>query len=600
MIFREKHTRAAERALEAVKQSPLAIRVAMTIASAGSLLAACTTANAVSGQVISSVAAPAAFSMPGSALNSVSCGSPTACVAVGSSGEILFSGDEGKTWQRSAEDANGQLTSVSCANSQSCIAVGSQGLAISSTDGGVHWSAKDSGGSSDLTSISCATPQSCTAVGSGGSAISTDDAGAHWKVINLPGVRQGDMLTSVSCGAPSDCVIVGGSLNHYWAASGRAWHEFPFKGSDSLVSVSCARPGGRCVGVGSNGSVLYSSDSAVTWQNSVQVAPRGSDFVTCPIQVRCYISGAKAPKFGSNLILGTSNYGENWALEDAGTTETIRSMSCGLPWTCSLVGDAETTLTTPDGGQSFVFSASAAPKPSPLNAMVVGDSVSVTLAMGLYDVGKEYGFNITNDGIIGCGIASGGGIRFQTFVQPTPQQLPGPCNGLPTSEQWQQMYQKDVSTVNPQIAILLAGRWETVDRIYNGHWTNILDPAYAAYVASQLDTAVNILSAKGAKVVLLTAPDIGALPPPSSGGDWPEDNPARTQKYNSLLYAEAAKHPGIVSVVDMNTPLDPTGSFDLYINGLRVRTPDGIHMSYGGDEWLAPWLLPAIRNSAGL
>ena len=39
------------------------------------------------------------------------------------------------------------------------------------------------------------------------------------------------------------------------------------------------------------------------------------------------------------------------------------------------------------------------------------------------------------------------------------------------------------------MVVLLAGRWEVVDREYQGTWTNILHPAFAAYVKSQLEQA---------------------------------------------------------------------------------------------------------------
>ena len=39
-----------------------------------------------------------------------------------------------------------------------------------------------------------------------------------------------------------------------------------------------------------------------------------------------------------------------------------------------------------------------------------------------------------------------------------------------------------MNAVKPNVVVLLAGRWEVVDREYQGTWTNILHPTFAAYV----------------------------------------------------------------------------------------------------------------------
>ena len=54
-----------------------------------------------------------------------------------------------------------------------------------------------------------------------------------------------------------------------------------------------------------------------------------------------------------------------------------------------------------------------------------------------------------------------------------------------------------MNEVKPNVVVLLAGRWEVVDREYQGAWTNILSPTYAAYVKAQLEEASKLVTSTG-------------------------------------------------------------------------------------------------------
>jgi len=57
---------------------------------------------------------------------------------------------------------------------------------------------------------------------------------------------------------------------------------------------------------------------------------------------------------------------------------------------------------------------------------------------------------------------------------------------LPTATQWPEQWRKWISSFHPNVVVVLAGRWEVLDRTYNRQWTNILHPAYARYVKTQI------------------------------------------------------------------------------------------------------------------
>ncbi len=141
--------------------------------------------------------------------------------------------------------------------------------------------------------------------------------------------------------------------------------------------------------------------------------------------------------------------------------------------------------------------------------------------------------------------------------------------------------------------MLLAGRWEVVDREYQGEWTNILSPVYAAYVKEQLDQASNLVTATGARMVFLTAPctDEGEQP---DGAPWPEDSAQRIAAYNQLVREVAAEHPSTDSVVDLYAATCPGGRYSATINGVVVRRVDGVHFTIAGGQFLAPKIMPPI------
>lgn len=178
-------------------------------------------------------------------LNSVSCTSPTDCVAVGSyvdsAGKymILIESWNGKAWSvQPAPDAVGELNAVSCPSFTSCTAVGqaepSDGYAMAVLWNGTTWSVQTvpspSGAtSSNLLGMSCTARTACTAVGD---YLATVHGfvqemplaevwnGTHWSAEHTPNTTTRSSLTGVSCISLNDCTAVGSYFvsNGYWFA----------------------------------------------------------------------------------------------------------------------------------------------------------------------------------------------------------------------------------------------------------------------------------------------------------------------------------------------------------------------------------------------
>ena len=232
--------------------------------------------------------------------------------------------------------------------------------------------------------------------------------------------------------------------------------------------------------------------------------------------------------------------------------------------------------------------ASALETGPPVRALVVGDSTAATLDIGLNEFARDYDVDPFNGGILGCGFTDGAeyeekGVDAAMAVQ---------CRGAPPRSQWPTLWKADIAKDRPNVVLILAGRWEVSNRTYDGHWTNIQNPVYAAYVQRELRNAVRVAGSGGASVVLLTAPcyDTGEQP---DGQPWPEDSRARLTTYNDIVREVAASTPG-VALLNFNAMACPGGRYEEFMDGQQVRLADGIHFTFTGGNVFAPRIWPFI------
>jgi len=224
----------------------------------------------------------------------------------------------------------------------------------------------------------------------------------------------------------------------------------------------------------------------------------------------------------------------------------------------------------------------------PVKALVVGDSTALTLDIGLNEHARDYGIVPFNGGILGCGVTSGAEYQEKAVDAPMAVQ----CQGAPPQTQWPTLWRAEIVKDDPNVVMILAGRWEVSNRTYGGRWTNIEDPTYAAYVRRELMDAVHLAGSGGATVVLMTAPcyDTGEQP---DGQPWPEDSQARLAIYNHIVRDVAASIPG-TSLLDFNAMACPGGQYEEYMGGQQVRLADGIHFTFTGGDVFASRIWPYI------
>ncbi len=223
----------------------------------------------------------------------------------------------------------------------------------------------------------------------------------------------------------------------------------------------------------------------------------------------------------------------------------------------------------------------------PIKVLLVGDSVAETLGWGLEVDDAVYGMKIIDKALIGCGVTRAEPVFYGGKVVPLE----------PYCQDWPTTYSKEVKAIRPQVVVMLVGRWEVANAYYDGHWTHIGRKGYDAYLTKELDLAVSVLTSQGARLALLTAPyyNSGIT---LGGQPLPENNPARVKLFNTMLYRLAARYPSKVRVFNLNKHLCPSGHYQLDIEGIQVRTNDGVHITVAGGEYIQPWLLPRLAALA--
>ncbi|HLN43693.1 MAG TPA: acyltransferase family protein [Acidimicrobiales bacterium] len=228
----------------------------------------------------------------------------------------------------------------------------------------------------------------------------------------------------------------------------------------------------------------------------------------------------------------------------------------------------------------------------PVVSLATGDSLALTLNLGLGWQSERWGVRFVT------GSGSGAGVQLGCDLDPNSTVIVGGAvsQAAQGCVDWPQKWARLVQVYDPDVVTVLLGRWEVSDRLYRGHWTHVGNPDFDAHLFAELGRAVRILSARGAEVVLFTMPFVDPSTEAANGVPFPENSPGRVDAYNSLLRKVAAAHKGVASIVDVNRLLDPDGHYTPTVAGVTVRSTDGIHISIAGGMFLRPRVLPTLAD----
>ncbi len=220
-------------------------------------------------------------------------------------------------------------------------------------------------------------------------------------------------------------------------------------------------------------------------------------------------------------------------------------------------------------------------------AVLVGDSVAVTLAEGLIPAARAQGLDVVSRAALGCGIANDGETSDGEHDIP-----PAAACAI-----WPRAWGAAIDQQHADLLAVLVGRWELTDRYLHGRWQHIGEPDLDAYLAQRLDAVVALGVQHHVKVAFLTAPCF-------EGGERPDGSldimgqRSRVDRWNQLLVEAVARHPGESSLNDLHGSLCPSGSYTASVDGVVVRWDDGIHITPEGGQLAARSLVPELIAEA--
>ena len=217
-----------------------------------------------------------------------------------------------------------------------------------------------------------------------------------------------------------------------------------------------------------------------------------------------------------------------------------------------------------------------------VKVLLLGDSMALTLGVGLGQDAGAWGVDLINRGAIGCDLDWSQTVNFQDMT----------TIAATGCKNWPEIWPEDIQQFHPDVVAILLGRFEYQNRLINGHWYTVGQAPWDDLITSLMEKAIKLDSADGAKVALLTLPYVLQTTDAPDGKPWDVNQPSRTDAWNADVRRAAAAFPGTATVIDLNKMIDPGGRYTSYIDGIRVRDVDNEHFSPAGGLYLRPRLLP--------
>jgi peptidoglycan/LPS O-acetylase OafA/YrhL len=225
--------------------------------------------------------------------------------------------------------------------------------------------------------------------------------------------------------------------------------------------------------------------------------------------------------------------------------------------------------------------------PTPVRVLLVGDSMSGSLDVGLSTIAPRYGAQVINGAAPGCSLAEGSAVRVLWYTNPpgAPCESQDPAHLLAT-------YRSMVRQYDPDVVVYLA-RSDTLDTELDGSWQHLGQPSFDLWAERRFKQAIAVLSSEGAHVVLMTSPYYQSGEQ-SDGQPLPENEPARVSVDRRLIAEAVGSAHGVASVVDLSRMLSPTNQFVSDVDGVDVRCADGIHLTIPGGQLVGQRFLPQL------
>ena len=238
------------------------------------------------------------------------------------------------------------------------------------------------------------------------------------------------------------------------------------------------------------------------------------------------------------------------------------------------------------------------------SVLLVGDSTSCSLLVGLKAVGASYGMQIENGAVIGCGVVSGTLPPFDyggLYSTADTDQCQGEANRAESLA---------LERYHPSLVVWGSTYEHGSIVVGTAHGSRLLvagSPTWESVMLHRMDTRVEQFLATGARVILLLEPPpphTADLAPPSAQNGQVDSQDVNYEQMNDLLSRVAARHPHQVAVVNLESRVCPSGppcpfvvtAYDPRPTSVwQALRSDGSHyLTRGSSLWVAEWLVPKI------
>lgn len=223
-------------------------------------------------------------------------------VAVGDHGHILYSDDQGQSWQQAKVPTRQLLTAVYFVDERHGWAVGHDAQILASSDGGQSWNRQfeDLSREAPLLDVWFQDLNTGFAVGAYGALLTTTDGGQHWQDVSERLDNQDQYhLNAIARIAEGGLFIVGEAGGMYRSRdAGLNWEklESPYHGS--LFGVIGSGRAQTLLAFGLRGNLLRSADFGDTWTSIELPGERG------PLQAT--LAAASLLNDGSLVLVGNA------------------------------------------------------------------------------------------------------------------------------------------------------------------------------------------------------------------------------------------------------------------------------------------------------
>jgi len=206
--------------------------------------------------------------------------------------------------------------------------------------------------------------------------------------------------------------------------------------------------------------------------------------------------------------------------------------------------------------------------------MLIGDSIANSLATGFYATQAKTGIAFQDASNEGCGIMPRS-ERHQSY---------GHCAA--ERNRWG----PHLEAFQPDVVALLLSPFDGLSKQVDQGTGNLAQEWENDYRVA-LQDAIDELSARGARVMLLTLPYFrsGVL-----------DTADQVDDLNRVATTVARENGDRVTLVDLNSFLSVDNDYSREIDGVQVRSQDNVHFTEEGARFVSAWLAPKLVQAAQL